>query len=233
MKNIRRIFDFFRRRANRQSEAFISNESFTLYQYLDEEGRFDYETYRRIQEDGNKRKLNEVWVIKENIAFLSNIIFNHCPKPSLGLCHGTRQGKEQMWFREFLECDVFGTEISETANDFPYTIQMDFHQIKPEWKGNVDFIYSNSLDHSFDPRKCLRTWMSCLKPNGLCILEHSSRHTPAGASELDPFGASIEVMPYLILEWSGGEFGVTQVRSAPERPNRVQRMVYFIVQNFR
>ena len=39
-----------------------------------------------------------------------------------------------------------------------------------------------------DPEKCLNSWMSCLRPGGLCIIEHSSRHEAQAANELDPFG---------------------------------------------
>ena len=33
------------------------------------------------------------------------------------------------------------------------------------------FIYSNSLDHSYDPEKALDSWMSCLNEKGLCFIE--------------------------------------------------------------
>ena len=28
---------------------------------------------------------------------------------------------------------------------------MGFPEVKPEWIGKADFIYSNSFDHSYDP----------------------------------------------------------------------------------
>jgi SAM-dependent methyltransferase len=39
-----------------------------------------------------------------------------------------------------------------------------------EWVDSVDLIYSNSLDHSYDPIHCLRQWFKCLRPGGICIL---------------------------------------------------------------
>ena len=72
-----------------------------------------------------------------------------------GICHGTRRGKEQEWFRKYLGCGVIGTEISDTVEQFPHTIEWDFHETKAEWINSADFIYSNSLDHSYDPKKCL------------------------------------------------------------------------------
>lgn len=167
-------------RRQRRPPHVISNEHFILHKYLDRNGCFDYESYRRIQEAVNKRKLGEVWVIPENIAFLAEFILGCIPKPTFGLYHGTRRGKEQDWFRESLHCELIWTEISDSATLFPHTIQWDFHEAKPEWNGSLDFIYSNSLDHGFDPKACLATWMSCLKSEGLCILEHSTYHSALG-----------------------------------------------------
>lgn len=193
-----------------------SHRTFELYQYNSRNGSFDYDRYVHIQTRGNKDKIANLWAIEENIQFLSNILGANLDNPTFGLCHGTRQGKEQQWFRNFLGIEVIGTEISETAGQFDHTIQWDFHDAKDEWLGNVDFIYSNSLDHSYDPEMCLNTWMACLKPNGICIIEHSSFDEKA--TELDPFGASIVELPYLILEWGKGRFYVQQIVDAPKRP---------------
>ena len=155
------------------------NSGFEVYEYLRRDGSFDYGAYRLAQAEGNKGKLANVWVLEENIAFLADYIRRSVTNIKFGLCHGTRRGKEQQWFRQYLQCDVLGTEISDTVTQFPHTIQWDFHEAKPEWVGGVDFIYSNSLDHSYDPEKCLNAWMSCLTRDGLCIIEHTSGWCPA------------------------------------------------------
>jgi hypothetical protein len=206
--------------------------AFTLYKYLRPDGSFDYEKYLEIQKDGNKRKIEKVWVIEENIAFLSNYIKNAMPSPQFGICHGTRSGKEQEWFRKYIGCNVIGTEISDTAELFPHTIRWDFHETKPEWIDAVDVIYSNSFDHSYDPEKCLDAWMSCIKKGGLCIIEHSNAHGPSGASELDPFGADIIQMPYLITIWGKGRYGVRQLLLAPKRYKRLEYLYFIIIQKF-
>jgi hypothetical protein len=205
---------------------------FVLYRYLNTDGSFDYEKYRKIQEDSNKMKINNIWVIEENIAFLSKYIKNLVQSPQFGICHGTRRGKEQEWFRKYLGCEVIGTEISDTAETFPYTIQWDFHEVKPEWLDSVDFIYSNSFDHSYDPEKCLNAWMSCLRKGGLCFIEHSSLHEPQGASERDPFGADIFLMPYLITTWGKGKYGVRQLLTAPVKSDNVSHLYCIAVQKF-
>ena len=205
--------------------------SFVLHAFTRPDGSFDYERYRARQEAGNKTKLGNCWVLPENIAFLADRLKERLPDIRFGLCHGTRRGLEQLWLREHLGCEVIGTEISETATQFPHTIQWDFHEVKPEWIGKADFIYSNSFDHSYDPALCINRWMSCLRPGGLCILEHSSAHEPGHTSELDPFGAALTLMPYLILEWSKGRFCVTEILDAPKLRDEVDYLKFLVIRN--
>ena len=183
---------------------------FFLYEYS-KSGIFDYERYRKIQEAGNKKKIESSWVQKEDVDFLSKKILEITRKPSFGICHGTRQGLEQKWFGDLLTCRVLGTEISETATSYPNTIQWDFHEVNPEWHQKADFVYSNSFDHSYDPGKALSAWVDTLKPDGICIIEHSQYHNPEAANELDPFGARLEIMPFLVLQWSNNDFYVKAI----------------------
>jgi len=175
-----------------------------------------YEEYVQIQKRGNKKKQSKIWVLEDSILFLSDYIEHNIGTIWFGLCHGTRRGEEQKWFRKYLHCDdVIGTEIADTAEQYPYTIQWDFHETKPEWINAVDFIYSNSFDHSYDPEKCINAWMDCIKEGGVCILEHTPEHIHA--TELDPFGAKLSIMPYLILKWSQGRFCVREILTHPNR----------------
>lgn len=203
---------------------------YALYPYLKRDGSFDYEMYRGIQEAGNKKKIDNVWVIEDNIAFLSQYIRNLIQIPRFGICHGTRRGKEQEWFRKYLNCEVIGTEISATAASFPNTIQWDFHEVKPEWKDSADFIYSNSFDHSYDPEKCLNAWMRCLKKEGLCIIEHCSSNDARHSSRLDPFKADIFIMPYLITTWGNGKYFVREILTAPTKGKYIRYQNYIVVQ---
>lgn len=148
----------------------------------------NYDDYVEAQKDANVQKLNYVWAEKAEIRRISEYIRQHIPEASFGICHGSRNGMEVKWFREFLGINVIGTDISETAKEFPDLIQWDFHEVKDEWLGNVDFIYSNSLDHSYDPEMCLDRWMKCLKNNGLCFIEWTKGHKVHNRS--DPFGGS-------------------------------------------
>jgi hypothetical protein len=179
------MLSFFKRTPATQPKHYLH-----IYKNQDE--------YRRIQQDGNKHKIEKVWAVEDNIHFLANYLGS----AKFDICNGTRRGLEQKWFAQQLNCDVIGTEISETAVDFPNTIHWDFHEDNPEWHEKSDFVYSNALDHAYDPDKAINVWMKTLTPRGCCIIEHSSQHE--GSNELDPFGAHIEVMPYLILKWGVG-----------------------------
>jgi hypothetical protein len=210
----------------------IEGDGFVQYRYLKPDGSFDYEQYRRMQEEGNKRKLDWVAVKEGNIKFLADYIRQHVPAPKFGICHGTRRGKEQEWFRKYLGCEVIGTEISETATQFPHTIQWDFHEVKPEWRDAVDFIYSNSFDHTYDPDKCLNAWMSCLKPGGLCLLEYAGAQSQRAANMLDPFGADLPIMPYLVLQWGKGKYAVTDIILSPATEGEPRGTHFLVLRRF-
>tara|TARA_B100000959_G_scaffold284150_1_gene354984 strand:+ start:565 stop:1200 length:636 start_codon:yes stop_codon:yes gene_type:complete len=178
----------------------------------------DYEEYKSIQIKGNKAKLSYSWVDLSNLYKIAEYVLETNPEASFGLCHGTRRGLEQERIKEeFLnrgkDITVTGTEISDTAQQFKNTIQWDFHEVDPEWLGNVDFIYSNSLDHSYDPELCLDRWMSCINERGVCVLEWSGQHgkrtngdteelvgrtMPFTHRQLDPFVADIDEYKNLI-----------------------------------
>jgi hypothetical protein len=184
-----------------------------LLQYLDAEGRFDYARYRNAQIAANHAKLGAWWVARPTIDFLARYVRAHIAEPRRGLCHGTRRGVEQQWFREALGegVEVIGTEISDTASQFPHTVQHDFHEPLPGWEGNVDFVYSNSWDHAFDPARAFTTWVASLAPGGMVLLEHSAGHSPANTSESDPFGIEAEELVQFIDQVGAGLFLVAEV----------------------
>ena len=186
---------------------------YETYHYVKENGSFDYARYREVQIKGNLAKITGDSIQEEAIAFLAIYLKQKKTEFQFGLCHGTRRGKEQEYFIKYLKCEVLGTEISPTASEFPHTVQWDSHEVKPEWRGKADFIYSNAFDHSYDQEKCLDSWMSSLKDNGICIIEH--RYGSVGVSELDPFGTHLVFMPYLITTWSKGKYSLREIIQSP------------------
>jgi hypothetical protein len=163
-------------------------EGLTLYEYP------DYQTYRAVQTAGNKAKLKRQFVKESHVLILAKAIDAAIGPVRFGLCHGTRRGLEQAWFSAHLAGNphVLGTEISDTATQFPNTVQWDFHDSNPEWLGRADFVYSNSWDHAFDPARAFSTWVECLRPGGWMLLDHSRGQTPESANALDPFGVNYE-----------------------------------------
>ena len=156
-----------------------------------------YEEYVAAQVEGNVRKINNSYVDPISIGMLVEHLYTkYLLKPELVLCHGTRRGLEQKYFKNSFESfgiypTVIGTEISHTANQYPNTIQWDFHNVRDEWIGNVGLVYSNSFDHSYKPIDCLDAWMSCLSVDGKCVIEYSEVcDTKSGKT--DPFGATLQ-----------------------------------------
>lgn len=170
----------------------------------------DYEAYRATQTAGNKSKITQVYAHQENIAHLARYATKRCGPALRVLCHGSRNGAEVQWFKQHLPdaAAVLGTDISDTAAQFPDTVQWDFHEPREDWLGAWDVIYSNSWDHAYDPKRAFRNWMECLTPRGVLLLEHSIRHTPAYVTKLDPFGATVPALRDILASVGTGEFVV-------------------------
>lgn len=122
---------------------------------------------------------------------LSRIMLAQDMRPVSGICHGTRRGHEQMWFRKHLgpQAEIVGTEISDTVTDFTHTNQWDFHEVDPVWVGAMDVVYSNSWGHAHDPKRAFAGWIGCLKPGGLLMPDHGWAYLPDHVSPIEPFGA--------------------------------------------
>jgi hypothetical protein len=165
-----------------------------------------YSDYVTAQQKANRAKAHKVWVCEENIKFLSEYIAPILPV--LGLCHGTRGGYEQAWFRKYLPaCEVWGTEIGDASAE--HTIQWDFNKQNAEWIKKFDFVYSNSFDHAFDPRDTLQTWYNQVRSGGFVILEYDRRNEHTGevskaVNPTDPNSITIKELTILIPKWIPG-----------------------------
>lgn len=168
----------------------------------------NYEEYVRVQSEANKRKLEKTWVKPSEVRFLSDYLTRHLGRVSFGICHGVRNGAEVKLFGQALPgAEIVGTEISDTAEQFSGVVRMDFHDVPQAWINRADFIYSNSFDHSYDPRYCLSQWMRCLKPEGILLIQWSNAHehrhlkkAPANGATADCFKATQDECANLIRE---------------------------------
>ena len=156
----------------------------------------NYDEYVDTQVMGNLAKYkSHSYVDAKIIGGIVNYMISNKLEPTFGLCHGSRRGLEQEyfvnWFKsQNIDVSVLGTEISPTATEFKDTIQWDFNEAKDEWINSVDFIYSNSFDHSFNPSKTIDVWMSCLRDDGMCFVEWSDdclKNRP-----MDPVAGTLE-----------------------------------------
>jgi hypothetical protein len=160
----------------------------------------DYDSYVDTQKFLNAKKFgsgcNDDYSIFKRI---SEEVLKRNPNPTFGLCHGVRSGLENKTLGELLECTVLGTEIGDKFGFPEITIQWDMHNVKDEWIGACDVIYSNSFDHTYDPIYCLNQWAKTLKPTGIIVLQYGvdGHYIPdiiqqRKYSPGDPFNASIE-----------------------------------------
>ncbi len=185
------------------SRRIVENSEFRLASWEGRDGNIDVEGYRREQERGNRAKIAQIWTNEPNLRRLSQWLKGRGLKPSFILCHGTRNGFEQRIFKDEFNCEVVGTEISSTAVDFPMTVQADFHEIREAWVGSADLIYSNSLDHAYDPAKALRAWAASVRNGGMIVLEKASDSDPRGVSDLDPFGITLPNLLVFLMDSLG------------------------------
>lgn len=189
----------------------------------------DLDLYRALQTAANRMKIDSQWVPEAHIALLSRYMLDQGALPVRGICHGTRRGNEQMWFRQHLgpQAQVFGTEISDTATAFPFTIQWDFHDVDPAWLGAMDLVYSNSWDHAHDPERAFAGWAACLAPGGFLLLDHGWNHQPGRVSPMDPFGISEAGLCAMLDRVCGAQGRVAGVIDGDRHRKRPIRTIVF------
>jgi len=194
----------------------------------------NYEEYKETQIHYNKLKLDKVWADKDTLKLVSNFLKENIQSSNLrGICHGSRNGFEQKCFQEeIVNSEVIGTDISETAKNFEYSFIHDFHEEKKEWLDNFDFVYSNSLDQSYDPKKALNTWLKQIKKERYIILEHSDQHAVRSSNKMDPFGVEASFFPYLLTEWFGHQLSIKIIKSIKQNKNNASVLFFILKKNY-
>ena len=174
----------------------------------------DYEHYKAVQIKHNKRKLNKIWADEKTLSIIVDYLNSEFSEKELNaLCHGTRNGYEQNYFAEKLRVNIVGTDISDSVLSFPRSIHWDFHEQKTEWLDKHDFIYTNSLDQSWQPQVACKVWLNQLRLGGILFIEHSIDHSPAFAGEMDPFGVKPAYMPYVLIQWFAHQISIKVIKS--------------------
>ena len=172
--------------------------NFHLYKYK------SYEEYRDIQINFNKEKIHKIWADEKVLSAVAKRVKFEFPEQGInGICHGSRNGFEQAYLAKKLRAEILGTDISDTALDFPNTVQWDFHDVNKEWIEKFNYIYTKSLDQSWQPDAALKVWVNQLRVGGLLFVEHTNFHGPQSANKMDPFGVTPQFFPYLVADWLG------------------------------
>ena len=221
LKNIiNKFLSFF---GFRISKINITDDLVKIYKYK------NYEEYKKTQIFFNKKKLHHVWADGESLKILSDFINTNVKKNNVkGLCHGSRNGFEQEFFNNNIKnSEVIGTDISETATNFKNSVIWDFHEINEKWIKNFDFIYTNSLDQSYDPNLALSTWLEQINDNGYIIIEHSDQHGVRSSGKMDPFGVEANFFPYLLSNWFGHSISLKILQS--NKKNKSAAPVWFFI----
>ena len=213
----------------RISKVNNTGELVKIYKYK------DYKEYKDTQIYFNKKKINKVWAdektLNKILLFLDKNINSNKIK---GICHGSRNGFEQNFFNaKSNKFDVIGTDISETAKDFKNSYIHDFHDEKKEWINNFDFVYSNSLDQSFDPEKALNIWLDQTKENGYVIIEHSDQHGVISSGLMDPFGVEANFFPYLLSAWFGHKISIKIIKGIKINKNNAPVFLFILKKNIK
>ena len=227
MKLVSRIKDLINKTlikfGYRISKINTTDKLFKIHKYK------NYDEYKKTQIFFNKQKINKVWADEDTLKIISNFLKENIKSEKIkGLCHGSRNGFEQKCFiNEIPNAEVIGTDISETANDYDNSIVHDFHDEKKDWIENFDFVYSNSLDQSYDPEKALNTWINQVKKDRYVIIEHSDQHGVISSGKMDPFGVEANFFPYLLTEWFGHKISLKIIKSI--KKNKNDAPVYFFI----
>jgi len=207
----------------RISKTNNTNELVKIYKYK------DYEEYKETQIFYNKKKINHVWADELTLGKVANFITKNIKKDEIkGICHGSRNGFEQSFFnKNILNSSIIGTDISETATNYKNSVVWDFHKVKDEWVNCYDFVYSNSLDQSFDPKTALTSWIGQINKGGYIIIEHTDQHSVLASGKMDPFGVEPNFFPYLLSEWFGHMVSLKIIKSI--KPNKSNAPVWLFV----
>ena len=157
----------------------------------------NYDEYVEWQIRTNKSKKGWVYAKESTIQQISKDI----PLATTIICHGTRAGAEQKFFKKYFpHAEVLGTEISDNATEYPMTVEHDFNFQKEEWVGKYDIVYSNSIDHSIDPEATLKTWSDQLSPAGRMYIEYAKRQSIPGGNVNDPLDATNEEIEQILKD---------------------------------
>ena len=172
----------------------------------------NYVEYVQLQGKKAERELNDHFISPDAADVVALYLAREGREEVFGLCHGAKAGYEVRLLRSALaragvSPAVLGTDISPPAAEASErdVFNLDFHERVPEWLRRWDFVYSNALDHSYNPLRALRAWREQLRsPESLLVLEHSVQHE--SGLEMSGFkgreGPSVHAQALRLTKWT-------------------------------
>ena len=161
--------------------------------------------YKKIQIQRNKLQLSNKasYVDEKDIKKISNYLIKLKKTKLDGICMGVRDNKEVYFFLKYLgkKSRVIGTDISPTIKRFKYGVMWNFNIYNSKWKNKFDFVYTNSIDHTTDPKKTFNIWLKYIKKDGFIFVDHNTSNGKRRQVKTDPCAIETELFPYLILDW--------------------------------
>lgn len=151
----------------------------------------DYEEYKQSQivraESKWGRKFQFEEEFKKHLNKTIDEIADFIVSPEVIGCMGCRSGSELFEFKErFPSAKVCGVDITENINTIkkPKEVEVtlnDFNHLPLDWESRFDLVFSNSLDHAYDPKETLKEWHRVARRGGFLLVELST--TPANNIE--------------------------------------------------
>tara|TARA_B100001250_G_C19610972_1_gene704940 strand:+ start:59 stop:811 length:753 start_codon:yes stop_codon:yes gene_type:complete len=192
-----------------------TDELVKIYKYK------NYEEYKKTQIYHNKNKIKYIFSDETTLNSIKEYLLRKISMNNInGICHGSRNGFELHFFNNSIpNSNIIGTDISDNASNFKNTIIHDFHNVKKEWISYFDFVYSNSLDQSYDPKKALKVWLDQIKKDRYLFIELSDQHNVKASGKMDPFGVETFFFPYLLVEWFGQNISIEIIKNIKSNKN--------------
>lgn len=144
----------------------------------------DYLDYLKDQITRAESKWARKWghdeIFKQQLRLTIGDVLEFIGYPLSICCMGCRSGTEVFEFKEmFPAADVWGIDITRLVNTIKthlevHIILQDFNKLPDVWQDKFDLIFSNSLDHSYDPKITLKEWHRVSQKGGHLLLEFST-----------------------------------------------------------
>lgn len=127
---------------------------------------------------GRKHDYDEIF--KQQLRLTIKEVEEFIGYPQKICCMGCRTGTEVFEFKEkFPRSEVHGIDITENINSIRTHLDVsielqDFNNLPVDWTDRFDLVFSNSIDHAFDPAKTFKEWKRVTKPDGHLLIEFST-----------------------------------------------------------